>query len=399
MDTHHGLAEALQERLARVARPIEQADGLPNAAYADPAFFAAERDRIFRSQWACAGFGKDVPATGDMRPVEFLGQPLLLVRDDEGAVRVYLNVFRHRGMRLVDRPAHASTVRCPYHGWCYGLDGRLTRTPHVGGQGVHTHPRIERSERGLIEVRSATFLDMVFVNLDGTAAPFDAYIAPLAARWPAHAAATLHHGGADSSFALTVETNWKLAVENYCESYHLPFVHPALNRYSKLRDHYHIEAPGTFSGQGTRVYRPQLDAEGRRFDQFAGLGPEWTEGAEYVALYPNVLLGAHNDHYYTIRLDPVSPTRTVEEVEIYYASDAMRDEPVAALRAANAAMWRAVFEEDVGVVEGMQHGRRADRFDGGVFSPVMEGPTHCFHRWVAERMLDRPTEAGRDAAE
>ena len=180
--------------------------------------------------------------------------------------------------------------------------------------------------------------------------------------------------------------NWKLAVENYCESYHLPWVHPGLNSYSRLEDHYHIEQPGFFSGQGTRVYRPMMDEGGNRFANFPDLSDHWEAAGEYIALYPNILLGVHRDHTYAILLEPVSEDRTIEHVAIYYASDAMRNSDWASMRAANTRLWQGVFEEDVFVVEGMQRGRYGIKFDGGKFAPAMDGPTHCFHRWVAERL-------------
>ena len=101
----------------------------------------------------------------------------------------------------------------------------------------------------------------------------------------------VYHGGHDSRFTLEVATNWKLAVENYCESYHLPWVHPGLNSYSKLEDHYHIEAPGAFSGQGTMVYRQITNEHGETFPDFDDVGAKWNEQAEYIAAYPNVLDG------------------------------------------------------------------------------------------------------------
>jgi phenylpropionate dioxygenase-like ring-hydroxylating dioxygenase large terminal subunit len=167
-------------------------------------------------------------------------------------------------------------------------------------------------------------------------------------------------------------------------------VHPGLNSYSRLEDHYHIEAPGLFSGQGTLAYRPMLMADesgaGRRFPLFDGLSDKWGEGAEYVALYPNVLLGVHKDHTFAMLLQPVAHDRTVEHVGIWYADAEVAGDAWAEMRRANAAMWREVFAEDVFVVEGMQKGRHARGFDGGKFSPVMDSPTHCFHDWVARQM-------------
>jgi len=233
-------------------------------------------------------------------------------------------------------------------------------------------------------VRSHEWLGVVFVNIDGQAPAFEDYAAEARARWAEYDRPL--HFAPDGAFALEVQGNWKLAVENYCESYHLPWVHPGLNSYSRLEDHYHVEQPGRFSGQGTCVYRPMLAEDGRRFPEFAGLDAKWTEGAEYIALYPNVLLGVHKDHTYGIVLEPAALDRTIEHVAIFYSGAEVLGEAFAAMRRKNAAMWQEVFVEDVFVVEGMQRGRHASGFDGGRFSPVMDSPTHLFHHWVATQM-------------
>jgi len=279
-------------------------------------------------------------------------------------------------------------IRCPYHSWCYELDGRLRTTPHVGGPGTNRHDAIDRGSLGLVEVASHEWLGVVWINLDGRAGPFEDHAATLRGRWaefdrPLHTAP-------DSMFELEVACNWKLAVENYCESYHLPWVHPGLNSYSRLEDHYNIEAPGAFSGQGTLVYRPMLSEDGRRFPDFPDLARKWNEGAEYVALYPNVLLGVHRDHTFAIVLCPEGTERTRERVAIFYTEERVLGQDWHAMRAANARMWKEVFVEDIFVVEGMQRGRHATGFDGGRFSPAMDGPTHCFHAWAAERLGARP---------
>lgn len=371
--------------LSAVIQPVADARGLPNPFYIDPAVFDEEKRRVFFRNWAALGFAKDVPEAGDARPVSFLGQPLVMVRDKDGTLRVFQNICRHRGMILIDRPGRIQrAIRCPYHSWCYELDGRLRTTPHVGGPGTNRHDAIHREDLGLIEVRSAEWLGVVFVNVDGQAPAFEVYAAEALARWAEYARPL--HFSPDGEIKLEVASNWKLAVENYCESYHLPWVHPGLNSYSRLEDHYHIEQPGKFSGQGTIVYRPILSEDGRRFPEFPGLDPKWNEGAEYITLYPNVLLGVHKDHTFAIVLEPVAIDRTVEHVAIFYADETVLGEEFAAMRARNAKMWQDVFEEDIFVVEGMQKGRHASGFDGGKFSPVMDSPTHMFHHWVASQM-------------
>ena len=124
------------------------------------------------------------------------------------------------------------------------------------------------------------------------------------------------------------------------------------------------------------------------FPDAEGLSEKWDEAAEYVALFPNVLLGVHRDHSFAIILEPVAHDQTVEHIEIYYHDSAAIGPDFEPLRVKNAALWKTVFEEDIFVVEGMQAGRAASGFDGGRFSPAMDAPTHLFHSWIAGKLLD-----------
>jgi len=368
--------------LSAVRAPIQQARGLPNAHYNDDSVYAEEKQTLLYNQWAGLAVAADVPEPGDAVPVNFLNIPLLLIRDRKSEVRVFQNTCRHRGMILVDTPRKIEgAIRCPYHSWCYSTDGKLVSTPHVGGPGQNTHDGIDRALLGLVEVRSHIWRDVVWINLSGEAPEFEHAMADVISRW-AEFDKPLHHGGANSRFQLELNCNWKLAVENYCESYHLPWVHPGLNSYSRLEDHYHIEQPGAFSGQGTWVYRQLAGEDGATFADFEDLSDKWDKAAEYIAVYPNVLFGVHRDHAFVILLHPNGPGQTSEHIHIYY-SEAETD---ADLRTRNTEQWKQVFAEDVFVVEGMQQGRNAPGFDGGRFSPVMDGPTHLFHDWVAEHV-------------
>ncbi|WP_294612028.1 aromatic ring-hydroxylating oxygenase subunit alpha [Roseovarius sp.] len=368
--------------LSKVSASVDTANGLPNAHYIDPAVFEEEKHALLFSQWAGLAVAADVPEPGDAKPVEFLGMPLLLIRDKDGDVRVFQNICRHRGMILVEEPRKIEgAIRCPYHSWCYSTKGNLVSTPHVGGPGHNTHEAIKRNELGLNEVRSHIWRDVVWINVSGDAPAFEEAMSDIIERWKEFDL-PLYHGGHDSRFELEVNTNWKLAVENFCESYHLPWVHPGLNSYSKLEDHYHIEKPGAFSGQGTMVYRQLTNENGEKFPDFEEVGKKWNEQAEYIAAYPNVLLGVQRDHAFAIILEPKATDRTVEHIHLYYAVP-NSDE---GLRARNTQLWKTVFEEDIFVVEGMQRGRHATYFDGGRFSPVMDSPTHCFHHWVASKV-------------
>ena len=368
--------------LSAVRQDLAKAHGLPNAHYVDQSVFDEEKQAVLFANWSSIGVATQVPEPGDARPLTFLGVPLLLLRDTSGVVRVFQNTCRHRGMILVDEPRKIEgAIRCPYHSWCYSTAGKLVSTPHVGGPGQNTHPEIDRTTLGLIEIRSHIWMDVVFVNIDGTAPSFEDANADVIARW-AEFDKPIYHGGADSQFNLSVATNWKLAVENYCESYHLPWVHPGLDSYSRLEDHYNIEAPGQYAGQGTLVYRQMAGEDGAAFDDFADLSDKWDTAAEYIALFPNTLLGVHRDHTFAIVLTPEGLDKTVEQIHLYYTTPETPD----AARTKNTQLWKEVFKEDVFVVEGMQRGRHGPAFDGGKFSPAMDGPTHVFHDWVASQV-------------
>jgi phenylpropionate dioxygenase-like ring-hydroxylating dioxygenase large terminal subunit len=373
--------------LAAVIQPVSTARGLPNQFYTDPAVFEEEKKKVFFRNWAALGFISDAPEPGDAKPVTFLGQPLVMIRDKDGTLRVFQNICRHRGMILIDKPGKIQrAIRCPYHSWCYELDGRLRTTPHVGGPGTNRHDAIKRDELGLFEVRSHVWLGIVFVNLDGNAPAFKDYAASAIARY-ADFDRPLYKCGDEGTFTMAVQGNWKLAIENGAESYHLPWVHPGLNSYSRLEDHYHLDIGDPFCGQGTTVYSPMLTEDGRRFPAFGGQGPKWEKGAEYPMFFPNVMIGLQNDHTYGFIVVPETHDRSVENVQIYYTDPEVAGEEWREMREINARTWRSVFDEDIFVVEGMQRGRHASMFDGGKFSPVMDTPTHDFHAWIARQMM------------
>lgn len=379
---------AIREGVDAVQRPIEQANGLPNALYTEGRFFRRERDYLMAKTWVCVGFASDLPDKGYARPLYFMGWPLLLLRNLEGEIHVFHNVCSHRGMRLVreEMPVRR-TLSCCYHGWSYDLDGNLKATPHIGGVGRHTVEGFDCCEHGLRSIRRALWHDMIFVNLSGDAPAFAEHVRPLETRWAhyygKHVLDWICPGGMEGSVDMEVGCNWKLAVENYCEAYHLPRIHHSLNTYSPLQDHYSVALDGPFAGQGCHNYSFG-DQNGSRLPVFPGWPEDQLREAEYLSFYPNVLLGIQADHFFAMQLEPVSVSTTREHLRVYYAGEEAKREEYAGVRAALHTFWRTVFDEDRGAVEGLQQGRGSPAFPGGVFSPVMDVATHHFHRWVAD---------------
>ncbi|MFK8019331.1 MAG: aromatic ring-hydroxylating dioxygenase subunit alpha [Pseudomonadales bacterium] len=373
--------------LERVQKPGPVGSGLPNAAYSSSELFEFERDHVLGVTWAGLAFYSDVPVNGSLSPIDFMGLPLLVTRNLQGEVNVFHNVCSHRGMPLV---AEAQTIdgliSCRYHCWSYDLNGQLKGAPHVGGVGKHTHQEFDRSLHGLKIVRSHVWMGLVYINLSGDADGFDTFIAPLLARWEAFTGVgqleqvTLAATG--SQIKMEVAANWKLPVENYCESYHLPWVHPGLNSYSPLDQHYNIIAADGMSGQGSLNYN-LAGVAGTKLPQFHQWPSDKISHSEYLSLYPNVLLGVQADHVFTVLLQPLANDRTLERIEIYYVGEEALTDKYQECRESVLRSWNEVFSEDIFAVEGMQEGRRSPAFTGGVFTPVLDQPTRHFHSWVA----------------
>ncbi len=371
-----------------VLRETGEATGLPNQTYTGEDFLILERDRLWSRSWVCVGVACKLRKPGFVIPVEIVGLPIILLRDQDGAVRAYHNVCSHRGVKLVTSPRRVKdSLRCPYHGWCYRLDGEICKTPNIGGPGVDSLDGFDLSRHGLKSIACGVWADMIFVNIDGKAPPLEDYLAPLIERWKAYDFSTLRHAGkAAGSASMTVNANWKLAVENFCESYHLPMVHPGLNSYSRIDDHYHIMIDDEFGGQGSTVYTPRI-SDGKSFPQFPGLSDETKAGAEYVAIYPNVLVGVQNDHFWCIYIEAKGPGRSDEHLEIYYIGDGADDESLAAARRETLKRWSQIMDEDIMIIERLQQGRHSPGFQGGCFTPLMDAPSHHFSRWVAQTMI------------
>lgn len=231
------------EALAAFEAPGPVARGLPGTAYTSEAFFALENERIFSASWVFAGFAHELARTGDVMPVTVAGRPVLLVRDAEHRIRAFHNVCRHRCLKLVDAPGNTGrTIRCPYHAWTYGLDGALHVTPYFGGREPRAAPDgFDRTEHGLVPIRSGTWHDWIFVNLNGAAPPLEDFIAPLRRRLDGIDLTRMHHL-ATIDFG-EVGANWKLLLENFIEPYHVQFVHSTTTE-QPLADHYTIIEPG-----------------------------------------------------------------------------------------------------------------------------------------------------------
>lgn len=370
-----------QQQYRGVTAPVDTALGLPNSAYTSESFLRQEYEKLLNPGWIGIAFDDDVAAPGDLFPVQLGAQPLVVLRDHEHNIRVFHNVCRHRGTRLVDRPCSKKRqIVCPYHAWAYGLDGSLTATPNFRGPQVNERLSFEKGTQDLVEVRSGVWNHVVMVNLSGDAEPLAEWTHDLDRRWSCY---DLANTVAGNETGYDIRANWKLTLENFLESYHLPVVHPGLNSYSPLSDHLvHVE--NRIMGQVSLNYQPDDDGQG--LPRFADLPQERLTRAEYLLLFPNLMLSVTPDHYRVTLVMPVSAEATHQRWRFFFVGEASREPARAAARDGVAQRVDSYTQEDISILERLQAGRHSPAYDGGRFSPYHETTVHHFQKLVAESL-------------
>ena len=217
---------------------------LPNAAYRDAAILAAEMDSIWRGDWVFVTTTDALPAPGDQLPVVVGNQPVLLLRNQEGELTALSNLCAHRGTLLVERPANAKRIQCPYHAWTYSDGGRLLSVPFAA-KGT-----IDKAAHCLPAYRVESWHGLVFVSLDSDVEPLAERVAAVEPYAAARGIGELHHWS-DYQETEVWGSNWKLAMINAMESYHLFQVHPrTLEPYTPTRDAYYIAGSARATATG-----------------------------------------------------------------------------------------------------------------------------------------------------
>ena len=344
--------------LARLNRPTLEATTLPNAAYTDPRFLDLEREKLFARTWMFAGYVEQIRSPGDVMPSTIAGMPIVLIRTEAGAVRVFHNVCRHRGATLVNAPGcKQERLVCPYHAWTYDLDGHLRARPHLGGANQHEYSNPGDDRPGLVPVRFEIWHRLIFVNLDGAAAPFAEYIAPAVRLVGERDLSDMRYGG---TTCFEFKANWKLVHENFFDVWHTFKIHPKLCELSPMETKHRTEVDGACFWTHHTIVEPQ-EGRGKGLPFIQGLPPR--KGL-FFHLFPSTDINLWPDHVAVFQVEPVAPDRTLEQVHLFFSDSAMGDE-YADYREKSFELWRELNAEDIAPLELMQQGRRSPGFDGG----------------------------------
>jgi Rieske 2Fe-2S family protein len=359
-------------------RPALPADALslPAEFYLDEARYRAELERFYFARWFYAGRESEIPASGDYLLREIGDESLILTRGEDGRIRAFFNVCRHRGTRLCEHPAgtFAGAIRCPYHAWAYDLSGRL-----LGAPGMDRSPHFRAEDHPLIDARVDAWDGHVFLNLAADRPPLAEQLGHLIAKFRPWRMAELKPA---HRVVYDVAANWKLIIQNYSECLHCPGVHPALQRLSHFLSG--ENAPPTESYLGgamdLRDGVETLSIDGRLVGAvIPGLGGEDLRRVHYYAVLPNLLLSLHPDYMMTHRLRPLGVGRTEIVCEWHFrpgSADAPGFDPGRAVE-----FWDLTNRQDWHVCEQMQLGLRSRAYRPGPYSP-REDLLHAFDRLV-----------------
>ena len=373
----------------RITDPTAQGSALPNAAYTDSAFFKLEQNSLFKKTWVFAAFAHKLPNVGDLLPVEVAGQPILLAKSDETTIRSFHNVCRHRGATLVDEwKSKCRTIVCPNHSWSYSLSGELLARPHFFGGDKHDVNPVQCRESNLIEIRCETWNDWVFVNLDGNAADFSAHIEPLVNKLDGYDLSALNFG---TELEFDIHANWKLAIENFIEPYHVFSCHPWLNSFVAMAE----RSPPTFENHILSCgyeFKETDPARGEGLPYFPNLPSDKKRRGDWYVLFPNFAFEIFPDQLATFVATPSGPDRCKESIGLYFVGDGANSDQYTKARNVVINNWHDLNNEDIGILERMQAGRLSDGFDGGVLSPYWDPVQQHFARLIVESVASVSSE-------
>ena len=387
-----------EEQIAKVRAPLEQAYWLPDKAFTSPEFFQLEVDNLFSRTWMSIGFAADAPGIGDSWPTTILGGiPVVMVRDENGTLRVFHNICPRDGCLAIWSPKKGlSRIVGAYHGWVWNLDGTLRNaTLYDGSSRVQTVPQ---RDADLKEIRSAEWQGAIFINLSGAAPPFEDYIAPVEELYAeidlSNLAPDMSKDGRKVMIdRYTFESNWKSVYENFAINVnHEGFVHedykaaPNVPRVTPAGKRTFVEVDDR-GYHGLRFTETESDlaygtARTPRIRRKDGREHDWNT---IMTLYPNTDISLFPNFLLITVLNPQAPDKTgYDSIFLYPAEVAGNPKYFDQREFIRFRDWGHARNEDAAVLRAVQQGRKSPAFDQHFLVPFWESMSHGF----CNRILD-----------
>ena len=338
--------------------PLEYAYTLPAVWYIDERIARLEREQVFGSNWIAVGRADQAADAGQFFTFDLAGEPLIVVRGADHQLRAFYNVCRHHAAAVATAPCGvAQHLRCPYHGWTYGLDGSLKGAPEFAGV-----CNFDRAANGLVPVQVARWENFIFVNLNPQAPPLESYLGELRQQI---SVSSLHFF---TRKTYTLACNWKVYVDNYLDGgYHVPHLHKSLNSVLDYSE-YTIENGVNYVLQSS----PMVSSE----DQSVA-NTRTGDRAWYWWLYPNFMINIYQGVMDTNLVLPLGQEKCLVIFDFFFADTSLES------NAESVAVSDRVQAEDVDICESVQRGLHSRAYRAGRLSIRREAGEHLFHRLLA----------------
>lgn len=368
--------DPIAELKATAARPFTQAMAMPPALYTSEAVCAAEKERIFARDWICVGRASRLAKPGEYMTYDLAGQPVIVLRDNDGEIRAMSNVCLHRMSTLLTGSGRRKVITCPYHAWMYELDGTLRNASYMD-----RNECFHREGMRLPQVRCEVWLGWIFITLNETAEPVARRLAKLAGE-------IAPFGMEDYVEFFREEhvwdTNWKVLAENFMESYHLPACHAAtIGGVSNIAE---FDLP-----EGEPAYNIHFISKDEKFRLACAhpantrLTGEWRTRNAIFSVYPSLMITVTPGYFWYLSMQPV----TAGQVHIIFGGgfspDFANDPEAESMIAEVKALLDAVNVEDRGCTERVYKGVSSRLAAAGPMSHL-ERPLYDFARYLAERL-------------
>jgi len=358
-------------------KSIKTALSLNPKFYKSSEIFQKELDTIFKKSWIPIGYTNQFQKS-NIISTNIGKKPIILTKDKDDKIRGFYNVCRHRGCKLVKENQRKNVILCPYHKWSYKLNGDLMKTPKYEPE----KEDFDKKDFGLLPVDIDIFKNIIFANPDGnlkSTKSIDFYSGAYKdiSDYPLEDCVIMN------TKQYHVKCNWKLLVDNFIEYYHLPSVHPELTTVSGVDDHRCNQKEGKYIGFVT----DPLTKSGTPLDYdylppMPGIKEKNKKIAIFHALFPNQFYFLFPNHIFSIILQPISPTYTIEHAVLMGHKDICKDN-----KEKFDEIWKfydMVNNEDLEICEEVQKGIECDEYKGGKLVPRFESTIHRYHNMIID---------------
>ncbi|GAB2680463.1 aromatic ring-hydroxylating oxygenase subunit alpha [Aliiglaciecola aliphaticivorans] len=370
--------------ITRITSEHISAHGLPASVFKDSTTYDMECDKLFAQGWASIGCAQQISKPGDILPIRIAGQSLIAMRNKNGEIGVFHNVCRHKAAPLVDEPCNKRSLVCPYHKWTFKIDGNLLSAPRYFGSENKVMSEEDKADKSLISVRFAVWWDIIFVNIDGNAEPFEDFIRPLDEQLSNYPKDDIH---LTSSTDYSGEVNWKLAVDNFLDGYHVPFVHSQACTLDSVLDQQDLflsdNIVGLHLANGASA-KPAKTA--KQLPHFNGLAEDKRGTQQWFGIFPNTLFFVDPCWVQTIVIKPMGATQTAETLNIYVVNEEAASEEYAAERETLNAVLNEVNQQDIELLDKLQVTRSNDIANQGHLNAAWDQVNMTFHQMWLKKM-------------